>query len=370
MQYSMDVQEKKIHIDEPLELNSGKVLESYDLVFETYGNLNEEKSNAVLICHALSGNHHVAGFHEGDEKPGWWDNMIGPGKPVNTDKLFVVCMNNLGGCHGSSGPNTIDKKTDKPYGFEFPIVTVQDWVNSQKVLMDIFKIKKWQFVIGGSLGGMQALQWSLDYTDHINNAIIIAASPKLTAQNIAFNEVARQAITSDPDWCDGNYLKQNKIPKRGLALARMLGHITYLSDESMAKKFGRDLKKDKINFNFDVEFQIESYLRYQGEKFVTSFDANTYLLMTKALDYFDPINDLDFVEKIKQCKSRFLVISFTSDWRFPPSRSEEIVKMLIKYNKNVSYACIESDGGHDAFLMRNDNYFEVMKTYIEANIDG
>jgi len=366
----MHVQEKKVHINKPLELNSGKILKSYDLMFETYGELNDEKSNAVLICHALSGNHHVAGFYKDDEKPGWWDNMIGPGKPINTDKLFVVCMNNLGGCHGSSGPNSIDKETNQPYGFEFPIVTVQDWVNSQKVLMDEFKIPKWQFVIGGSLGGMQALQWSLDYPDQINNAIIIAASPKLTAQNIAFNEVARQAITSDPDWCNGDYIKHNKVPKRGLALARMLGHITYLSDESMAKKFGRDLKKDKINFNFDVEFQIESYLRYQGEKFVTSFDANTYLLMTKALDYFDPINEAGFTEKMNQCKSRFLIISFTSDWRFPPSRSEEIVKTLVEYKKDVSYACIESDGGHDAFLMKNDNYFEVMRTYIEANING
>ncbi len=361
------VQENKVHIDKPLKLNSGKILKSYDLMYETYGELNKDATNAVLICHALSGNHHVAGFHKGDDKPGWWDNMIGSGKPINTDKLFVVCMNNLGGCHGSSGPNTINSDTNEPYGFEFPIVTVQDWVNSQKILMDCLKIDKWRFVIGGSLGGMQAFQWSLDYPEHIDHAVIIAASPKLTAQNIAFNEVARQAITSDPDWCEGNYLKLGKIPKRGLALARMLGHITYLSDESMAKKFGRDLKEDKINFNFDVEFQIESYLRYQGEKFVTSFDANTYLLMTKALDYFDPVNDNNFYDKINRSRTKFMIISFTSDWRFPPARSEEIVKTLIKHNKDVSYACINSDGGHDAFLMKNDNYFEIMRTYIEAN---
>ena len=366
----MFVEEKIIHISKPLELNSGRVLSAYDLMYETYGQLNDDKSNAVLICHALSGNHHVSGLHKGDEKPGWWDNMIGSGKPINTDKLFVVCMNNLGGCHGSTGPTSINEETNNLYGFDFPIVTVQDWVNSQKVLMDEFGIDKWQFIIGGSLGGMQALQWSLDYPDNVNNAIIIAASPKLTAQNIAFNEVARQAITSDPDWCNGNYLKQGKIPKRGLALARMLGHITYLSDESMAKKFGRDLKQDKINFNFDVEFQIESYLRYQGEKFVTSFDANTYLLMTKALDYFDPFNETDFIERMSESRSRFLVISFTSDWRFPPRRSEEIVKTLIKFNKDVSYACIKADGGHDAFLMKNDNYFEIMRTYIEANMNG
>ena len=364
------VKENKLHVDVPLGLCSGKVLKTYDLMYETYGKLNDNSDNAILICHALSGNHHVAGFYEGEDKPGWWDNMIGPGKPINTNKYFVVCMNNIGGCHGSSGPNTINHDNNEIYGFDFPIVTVTDWVNSQKVLMDFLKISKWQFIVGGSLGGMQALQWSLDYPEYINNAIIIAAAPKLTAQNIAFNEVARKAITSDPDWCQGNYIRHGKVPRRGLALARMLGHITYLSDESMAKKFGRDLKQDKINFNFDVEFQIESYLRYQGEKFVNSFDANTYLLMTKALDYFDPLNERDFIEKINKTKTKYLVVSFTSDWRFPPSRSEEIVKTLINYNKDVSYACIKSDGGHDAFLMNNDYYFEMIRTYIEANKSG
>ena len=351
----------------PLKLKSGKTLNSYDLVYETYGQLNDNKDNAVLICHALSGNHHVAGYHEGDNKPGWWDNMIGSGKPINTNKHFVVCVNNLGGCHGSTGPASINTETGTNYGFDFPVVTVQDWVNSQKVLMDNLGINKWQFVVGGSLGGMQAFQWALDYPDYIGNAIIIAAAPKLTAQNIAFNEVARQAIMNDPDWCGGNYLMEDKMPKRGLALARMLGHITYLSDKSMAEKFGRDLKQEKIGFNFDVEFQIESYLRYQGEKFVNSFDANTYLLMTKALDYYDPVSDSEFIDKISSTTTKFLLISFTSDWRFPPSRSEEIVKTLISYDKSVSYACIKSDGGHDAFLMQNDNYFDVMRNFIENN---
>ena len=364
------IKEQNFSVSEPLKLKSGKVLKEYNIVYETYGQLNKNKSNAVLICHALSGNHHVAGYHEHEEKPGWWDNMIGSGKPINTDKLFVVCLNNLGGCHGSSGPTSINNDTGDSYGFDFPIVTVQDWVNSQKKLMEHLNIQKWQFIVGGSLGGMQAFQWTLDYPKHVNNAIVIAASPKLTAQNIAFNEVARQAIMSDPDWSNGDYLKYNKAPKKGLALARMLGHITYLSDVSMAKKFGRDMKQDKFNFNYDVEFQIESYLRYQGEKFVDSFDANTYLLMTKALDYYDPINENDFIEKITTAVSKFLIISFTSDWRFPPSRSEEIVKTLINYNKDVSYACITSDGGHDAFLMKNDNYFDVMRTFIEANKDG
>lgn len=364
------VTEQKLHVTKPLNLKCGNVLKTYELAYETYGQLNAKKDNAVLICHALSGNHHVAGYHEGADKPGWWDNMIGSGKPINTDKLFVVCMNNLGGCHGSTGPVSINEDTGKEYGFGFPIVTVEDWVKTQKVLMDALNISKWQFIIGGSLGGMQAFQWTLDYPECVSNSIIIAAAPKLTAQNIAFNEVARQAIMGDPDWCNGNYLKSEKVPKRGLALARMLGHITYLSDKSMAKKFGRDLKEEKFNFNFDVEFQIESYLRYQGEKFVDSFDANTYLLMTKALDYYDPFNEVDFDKKITISNSKYLLLSFTSDWRFPPSRSEDIVKTLINYNKNVSYACINSDGGHDAFLMKNDNYFEVMRNFIENNING
>ena len=364
------IKEQKLSINKPLNLKSGKIINSYDLIYETYGQLNNAKDNAVLICHALSGNHHVAGYHEGEDKPGWWDNMIGPGKPINTDNLFVVCVNNLGGCHGSTGPTSINSHTNTNYGFDFPIVTVQDWVKSQKVLMDSLSINKWQFVIGGSLGGMQAFQWSLDYPESINNAIIIAAAPKLTAQNIAFNEVARQAIMNDPDWCEGSYLKENKVPKRGLALARMLGHITYLSDKSMAQKFGRDLKQEKISFNFDVEFQIESYLRYQGEKFVDSFDANTYLLMTKALDYYDPVNDIEFINKITSTMTKFLLVSFTSDWRFPPRRSEEIVKTLINYNKDVSYACVTSDGGHDAFLMKNDNYFDIMRNFIENKQHG
>ena len=359
-------------INKPLKLVSGKIISEYDLKYETYGKLNKEKSNAVLICHALSGNHHVAGYYENDKKPGWWDNMIGPNKPIDTDKLYVVCLNNLGGCHGSTGPTSINPKTKKTYGSDFPIMTVSDWVNSQKELMSYLGIPSWRFIVGGSLGGMQAFQWTIQNPTLVENCVIIAAAPKLTAQNIAFNEVARQAIMKDPNWHDGNYMEKGVIPSQGLALARMLGHITYLSDESMGEKFGRDLKKTKLNFNYDVEFQIESYLRYQGEKFVTGFDANTYLIMTKSLDYFDPIKDFgnSLKEIFKTVNSKYLIISFTSDWRFPPKRSRELVKLLLDNDKNVSYSEINSEGGHDAFLMDNKDYFDVMRSFIDEANNG
>ena len=359
-------------IKNPLKLLSGRVLSQYNLTYETYGSLNKDGSNAVLICHALSGNHHVAGYYEGEEKPGWWNNMIGPGKPIDTDKLFVVCLNNLGGCHGSTGPTSINPETNKIYGSDFPIITVSDWVTSQKELMSYLDIPVWKFVIGGSLGGMQALQWSFQYPELINNCIAIAAAPKLTAQNIAFNEIARQAIMKDPNWHNGNYLDKGVSPDQGLALARMLGHITYLSDESMREKFGRDLKTSKLNFNYDVEFQIESYLKYQGEKFVTGFDANTYMLMTKSLDYFDPIKDMSqsLINNLQKSKSKFLIISFTSDWRFPPKRSKEIVKLLLDNKRNVSYSEISADGGHDAFLMGNHDYFDIMRSFILESNNG
>lgn len=368
----LNLQTYIVDFNKPLKLSSGKVLEKYTLKYETYGTLNKDKSNAVLVCHALSGNHHAAGLYSNEEKPGWWNNMIGPEKPIDTNKLFVVCPNNLGGCHGSSGPSTINPENKKIYGSDFPIITVSDWVDSQKNLMEHLGINRWKFVIGGSLGGMQAFQWSVQYPSMIENCIIIAAAPKLTAQNIAFNEVARQAIMKDPNWCDGNYLENNVSPNQGLALARMLGHITYLSDESMKEKFGRDLKLSKLNYNYDVEFQIESYLRYQGEKFVSGFDANTYLLMTKSLDYFDPIKDMGdmFISNLNITNAKFLVISFTSDWRFPPIRSKEIVKILINNNKRISYSEINADGGHDAFLMNNQDYFDVMKEFIDEACNG
>ena len=359
-------------IKNPLKLLSGRILSQYDLKYETYGSLNKDGSNAVLICHALSGNHHVAGYYKGEEKSGWWNNMIGPGKPIDTNKLFVVCLNNLGGCHGSTGPTSINPETNKVYGSDFPIITVSDWVTSQKELMNYLDIPFWKFVIGGSLGGMQALQWSFQYPELINNCIAIAAAPKLTAQNIAFNEIARQAIMKDPNWHNGNYLDKGVSPDQGLALARMLGHITYLSDESMREKFGRDLKTSKLNFNYDVEFQIESYLKHQGEKFVTGFDANTYMLMTKSLDYFDPIKDMSqsLIDNLQKSKSKFLIISFTSDWRFPPKRSKEIVKLLLDNKRNVSYSEISADGGHDAFLMGNHDYFDIMRSFILESNNG
>ncbi|MDG6777195.1 homoserine O-acetyltransferase [Thiomicrorhabdus sp. zzn3] len=356
-----------LKVDTPLETESGAVLPGYELVYETYGELNEDASNAILICHALSGDHHVAGI-DADGKPGWWDGYIGPGKTIDTNRFFVVCSNNLGGCRGSTGPTTINPNTGKVYGPDFPIMTCRDWVNSQNELRKHLGIEKWAALVGGSMGGMQVLQWAIDYPDKLEHAVVIAAAPKLSAQNIAFNEVARQAIMSDPDFHDGRFIEHGTTPKRGLALARMLGHLTYLSDDMMGTKFGRELREGKLQYNFDVEFQVESYLRYQGEKFATkqNFDANTYLLMTKALDYFDPAAeyDHDLTRALANATAKFLVISFTSDWRFSPERSHEIVKALLDNDADVSYAEITSEHGHDAFLLPNPHYEGVFKSYM------
>lgn len=362
-----------LHFDDSLSLESGKVLDEFDLIYESYGELNNDKSNAILICHALSSDQHVAGYNSmEDRKPGWWEVCIGPGKPIDTNQFFVVCPNNLGGCRGSSGPTTLNPKTGKTYGPDFPIVTVQDWVHSQAKLADKLGIKKWKAVIGGSLGGMQAVQWAIDLPDRLEHAIVIAAAPKLSAQNIAFNEVARQAIMSDPEFHEGRYYDHDVIPRRGLMLARMLGHITYLSDDAMRAKFGRELREGTLNFGFDVDFQVESYLRYQGQSFVDRFDANTYLLMTKTLDYFDPARNYDnnLSSAFRDVQARFLVISFTSDWRFAPSRSREIVKALLACNKDVSYAEIEANHGHDAFLMPIPEYLEVLQSYMDRLTKG
>lgn len=354
--------------DTPLPLNSGAILQGYQLRFETYGELNATKSNAILICHALSGHHHVAGRYQADDKAaGWWDNMVGPGKPIDTRRFFVVGVNNLGGCHGSTGPSSVNPATGQPWGSAFPVVTVSDWVYSQSRLADRLGIERWAAVIGGSLGGMQALQWSIDYPERIAHALVIASAPKLSAQNIAFNDVARQAIITDPEFHGGDFYAHNALPRRGLRLARMLGHITYLSDDGMGAKFGRMLRSGDYRFGYDVEFEIESYLRYQGDKFSDAFDANTYLLMTKALDYFDPAKSFggDLVAALKKASAQFLVASFTSDWRFSPERSRETVKALVAANRPVSYAEIESVHGHDAFLMTDEPYVQLMRAYLD-----
>jgi len=353
--------------DEPIVLKSGGELPGFDLVYETYGTLNNDKSNAVLVCHALSGNHHIAGYYTPqDKKPGWWDNLIGPGKPIDTERFFVIGVNNLGGCHGSTGPKSLNPRTGKPYGAAFPMVTVEDWVVTQAKLADQLGIERFAAVVGGSLGGMQVLQWSITYPERLRHALVIAAAPRLTAQNIAFNDVARQAILSDPDFHGGDYYRHGVVPTRGLRLARMLGHITYLSDDAMGAKFGRMLRSGAYAFGYDVEFEIESYLRYQGDKFAASFDANTYLLMTKALDYFDPAHHYQCTlsEALKPALANFLVISFTTDWRFAPERSREIIKALVDNNRSVSYAEITSSHGHDAFLMVDDYYHGVVRTYM------
>ncbi len=357
---------KTAHFNQPLQLKSGAVLPQFDLIYETYGTLNATKSNAVLICHALSGTHHVAGkYHESDKNPGWWDNLIGPNKPLDTNKFFVIGVNNLGGCNGSTGPASINPDTQQPWGSAFPVVTVEDWVNSQTLLADYLGITQLAAIVGGSLGGMQALQWTMAYPERVRHALVIASAPNLTAQNIAFNEVARQAIITDPEFYGGDYYSHGVVPKRGLRIARMLGHITYLSDDAMGAKFGRVLK-DNVKYSFDVEFEIESYLRYQGDKFAGEFDANSYLRMTRALDYFDPAllfgNDLS--RALKEVKAQFLVVSFTSDWRFSPARSREIVKALLDNERTVSYAEVTAAHGHDAFLMPDAHYHAILAGYL------
>ncbi len=358
-----------MHFDTPLACRSGPVLDAYDLMYETYGTLNAARSNAVLVCHALNASHHVAGYYAEDpNNVGWWDNMIGPGKPLDTDRFFVVGVNNLGGCFGSTGPASIDPKTGRPYGSSFPVITVEDWVEAQARLADRLGIDCFAAVMGGSLGAMQALEWAIAYPDRIKNAIVVAAAPKLSAQNIAFNEVARQAITTDPDFHGGNFYTYNVVPRRGLRLARMIGHITYLSDDAMMEKFGRSLRSGEINFHFDVDFEVESYLRYQGDKFSEYFDANTYLLITRALDYFDPAAqcDGDLSKALAPVTARFLVASFTSDWRFSPARSREIVKALLDNRADVSYAEIDAPHGHDAFLLDDARYHALVRAYFEG----
>ncbi len=407
------VSPQTMYFSEPLTLECNRTLPSFELIYETYGTLNKDKSNAILICHALSGSHHAAGiYNEDDKKAGWWDNMIGPNKAIDTNRFYVVCMNNIGSCFGSTGPTTInpdsvdEEGNAQVYGPDFPLVTIKDWVKTQAMFSDRLGIDTWHAIVGGSMGGMQALQWSIDYPERLKRCVVIACTPKLSAQNIAFNEVARQSILSDPDFMDGHYLQAGTYPRRGLILARMVGHITYLTDDAMKAKFGRDLKSGKFMYGYDVEFQVESYLRYQGERFSENFDANTYLLMTKALDYFDPtrgyieqtqsleaieqenetittsslaLEDADLAEQASHlvelddlksafahAKCQYLIVSFTTDWRFAPERSQEIVDALMATGKPVSYTNIDAPHGHDSFLFDIPRYMGAIKGFLTA----
>ncbi|WP_027994585.1 homoserine O-succinyltransferase MetX [Simplicispira psychrophila] len=377
-----------LHFPEPLALQSGASIRDYTLAFETYGTLNADRSNAVLVCHALNASHHVAGVYAGQDKSeGWWDNMIGPGKPLDTHRFFVIGVNNLGSCFGSTGPMHQHPDTGQVYGADFPVVTVEDWVNAQALLLDALGITQLAAVLGGSLGGMQALSWTLQYPDRVRHAVVVASAPNLTAENIAFNEVARRAIVTDPDFHAGHFYQHGVVPKRGLRIARMIGHITYLSDDVMNEKFGRSLKprtplqgagadvaaaapelRDYLYSTQETEFQIESYLRYQGDKFSEYFDANTYLLITRALDYFDPARRYggNLTQALARATAKFMLVSFSTDWRFSPKRSREIVKALLDNKRDVSYAEIDAPHGHDAFLLDDARYISVISSYFNS----
>ncbi len=361
------VEAQRLRFEQPLPLRSGASIRDYELVYETYGRLNADKSNAVLVCHALNASHHVAGTYAGQDKSeGWWDNLVGPGKPLDTDRFFVIGINNLGSCFGSTGPMHLNPETGRVYGADFPVVTVQDWVDAQARVLDHLGIQRLAAVLGGSLGGMQALDWSLRYPERMGHCIAIATAPSLSAQNIAFNEVARRAIITDPDFHGGHFYAHGVVPKRGLRVARMIGHITYLSDDVMEQKFGRQMRAAELGYSTqDIEFQIESYLRYQGDKFSEYFDANTYLLITRALDYFDPAREHggDLSRTFAPARCKYLLASFTTDWRFSPARSREIVKALLDNKLDVSYAEIDAPHGHDAFLLEDPRYHGVLRAY-------
>ncbi len=366
---------QSMHFEAPLPLQCGASVRAYDLAYETYGTLNADRSNAVLVCHALNASHHVAGVYAGqDHSEGWWDTLIGPGKPVDTNRFFVIGVNNLGSCFGSTGPMHVNPDTGRVYGADFPVVTVEDWVDAQARLLDALGIRTLAAVMGGSLGGMQALSWTLRHPDRVRHAAVIASAPNLNAENIAFNEVARRAIVTDPDFHGGHFYQHGVVPKRGLRIARMIGHITYLSDDVMNAKFGRELRRavgeatDSYRYTTqDIEFQIESYLRYQGDKFSEYFDANTYLLITRALDYFDPAraHGGDLARALAAATAKFLLVSFTTDWRFSPARSREMVKALLDNGRHVSYAEIDAPHGHDAFLLDDPRYLAAVRAWFQ-----
>ena len=354
----------------PFTLESGAVLPGIRIAYETYGRLNREKTNAILLCHALSGDAHVAGFHKGDTKPGWWDAVVGPGKAFDTERYFVICSNVIGGCKGSTGPSSTNPETNKPYGAAFPVVTIRDMVNAQKLLLDFLGIPELYAVVGGSMGGMQALQWTVSYPDMIKKAVIIATTGYSTPQQIAFNEVGRKAILSDPDWNNGDYYGK-KAPIHGLALARMVGHITYLSDDSMHAKFGRSLQgKEQVGFDFSTEFAIESYLHHQGDTFTKRFDANSYLYITKAIDYFDLTKDGSLTTGLAAAKAAFFVISVTSDWLYPSYQSQEIVTALTANEREVHYCEIRSNYGHDAFLLESGQLNYLISRFLSHTVVG
>ena len=367
-------QPQSMRFDAPLPLQSGASIRGYELAYETYGTLNADRSNAVVVCHALNASHHVAGVYPDQPgSEGWWDTMIGPGKPVDTDRFFVIGVNNLGSCFGSTGPMSVNPDTDRVYGADFPVVTVEDWVDAQARLLDALGIETLAAVMGGSLGGMQALSWTLRYPARVRHAAVIASAPNLNAENIAFNEVARRAIVTDPDFHGGHFYRHGVVPKRGLRIARMIGHITYLSDDVMNEQFGRELRgavgeaaREVYHYTTqDIEFQIESYLRHQGDKFSEYFDANTYLLITRALDYFDPARHHggSLTRALAAATARFLLVSFTTDWRFSPARSREIVKALLDNRRDVSYAEIDAPHGHDAFLLEDPRYLAAVRAW-------
>jgi homoserine O-acetyltransferase len=362
------VRAQAMRFEEPLELASGARIADYELRYETYGSLNASRDNAVLICHALNASHHVAGRTADDPNDiGWWDNMVGPGRPVDTRRFFVIGVNNLGSCFGSTGPMSINPATGRPYGASFPVVTVEDWVNAQARLADCLGIGRFAAVMGGSLGAMQALSWTIQSPERIGHCVAIATTPRLSAQNIAFNDVARTAIRSDPDFHGGDYYAKGVVPRRGLRVARMIGHITYLSDDDMAEKFGRLLRTPDYEFGYEVEFEVESYLRHQGDKFSEYFDANTYLLITRALDYFDPARAYggDLVQALAPAQAHFLLVSFTTDWRFSPARAREIVEALVVNGRQVVYAEIDAPHGHDAFLLDDERYHRLVAAHFD-----
>ena len=369
----MKPQDLLLNSPEALTLESGQPFGPLNIRYECYGILNRDKSNAILLTHAFSGDAHAAGYYSAeDRKPGWWDSMVGPGKAFDTERYFVICSNVLGGCMGTTGPGSINPQTGKPHALDFPVITVQDMVKTQKLLVEDMGITQLLAVAGGSMGGMQVLEWSIAYPEMLRTAIVIATTGKLSTQGIAFNAVGRNAIMSDPHWHKGAYYETGNIPRQGLSIARMIGHITYLSDESMRQKFGRRLQaREDFNFDFADQFQVESYLEYQGDRFVERFDANSYIYLSKAVDYYDFASRYGSVdESVSRALCSFLVISYSSDWLFPPSQVKELVYAMMKHGKDVSYTELDSPYGHDSFLLETDRQEIIISSFLQSALEG